>query len=210
MIIDRRKLVSYRCPFCGSMRYEPFSIFDFQKKSKHVILCSCRKSALQAYSDGSRNYNFEIPCIICGSIHKVKFSSRSLWDNCINSIVCDKTNTEIAYVGEQAEVHEKVNRHEKEIDDLIDKLGFDDYFLNVRIMLDVLNRIHDLAETGGLMCECGSSKIGLSLYPDKIKLSCRKCHATMFVHAENNQDLISLCNCERLIIYKQVYETLRR
>ncbi len=203
MIIERRKLLSYRCPFCGSVKYEPFSIFDFQRGCKLVRLCNCRKSALQAYKDRHGRYLFEIPCIACGSIHEVKFSERSLWDRSINCILCDKTNTEISYIGNHTEVHGKVDSFEKEIDELIYRLGYNDYFKNVRIMLEVLNKIHDLAEEGSVICECGSSNVELILHSNRVKISCKACCASIYVYARTSQDLADLNNCRSLLILGQ-------
>ena len=194
MIIDRRKLLAYRCPICGLIQYETFSVFNFKDSSNVNRLCNCKRSSIRAYKNKSGKFIFEIPCIICEDNHKVELTNRNLWISSINCVFCDKTNTEIAYIGDQPQVYEKIRSFEKEIDELINKLKYNDYFSNVRIMLEVLNWLHDLAEAGGLMCECGSSNIELNLLSDRVKVSCKECSISTFVFARTTQDLVSLYN----------------
>lgn len=210
MIINRKRLLSYRCPYCGSMQHQLYSIFDFQGGRPVSRVCNCKRSAVSAYKDAAKNYFFEIPCILCGGMHSFKITKSNLWTKSINSVFCDKTNTEIAFLGEQAKVIKKVGSIEKEIDDLITKLGYNDCFSNIRIMLEVLNRIHDMAEEGNLICECGSSNVELTLLSDRVKVSCRDCSTYIFVSAKSNQDLINLYSSRGLVIYKQTYKKLRR
>lgn len=204
MIINRRKLLSYRCPFCGSIQYKSFSIFEFQDDKILNKLCDCRKSAINANKDKNGRFTFEVPCIACGDTHKIKITNRNLWFSSINYILCDNTNTEIAYIGEYLEVHNKIDSYEKEIDDLITKLGYNDYFFNIRIMLEVLNRIHDLAEEGSLMCECGSTDVELTLLRDRVKIGCKECSAHTFAFARSNQDLVNLYDWRHIILCKKI------
>jgi hypothetical protein len=77
----------------------------------------------------------------------------------------------LCFIGADEEVRKRIDSLEKKFDELIDLFGYDKYFLNTQVMLDALNKIHDIAESGNLYCECGSNEVELLLYEDKINLN---------------------------------------
>lgn len=210
MIIDRKKLLSYRCPDCGSIESHQINVFDIKNGKELNKLCSCRKSGVGIHRHASKVYTLNIPCIICGETHIYKLSGKKLWANGINCIICDKTNTEIAYIGEHSLVQRQIANFYKEVDQLADRLGYNDYFFNVRVMLEVLNRIHDLAENRKLICECGCSHVELTLLPDSIKVRCKYCSTHRFVLAKTNKDLLKIKAARDLIIYNETTDNARR
>ena len=210
MIIERKKLLSYRCPSCGSIEYHQIDIFDVKDGKTLKKLCSCNKSSVSMCRDRVKNYILKVPCIACGETHIYRLHGKKLWTNGINCIVCDKTNTEIAYIGEPSVVRNRITNFDNEVDQLIEKLGYNDYFSNIRVMLEVLNKIHDLAEKKRLICECGSLDAELNLLPEGIKVSCKHCFTYRIVFARSNQDLLKFAATRDLIIYNEAIDTVRR
>jgi hypothetical protein len=190
--------------------YHQIDIFDVNEGKMLKKLCSCHKSSFSMCRDRMKSYILDVPCIACGEIHVYRLRGKKLWSNGINCIVCDKTNTEIAYIGQPMMVRNRITNFDNEVDILIEKLGYNDYFSNVRVMLEVLNRIHDLAEKKRLICECGSQDAELTLLPDGIKVSCKHCSTYRIVFARSNQDLLNFAVTRDLIIYNEAINTARR
>ena len=71
----------------------------------------------------------------------------------------------------QDEAVNKVDDLEKEFDELMDTYGMK-AISEHRVMIDTLDRIHDNALAGNIICECGDADIDLVLLSDCILLKC--------------------------------------
>jgi hypothetical protein len=204
MIIDADITVAYKCPFCGSFDFFCFSLFETKDREKiHEFKCGCGNSYVVMSRHAAKGFYISVPCIGCGGLHKHRIKSNILKSNGIKEYLCPITGMSQCFIGNDKGVRQKVDSLEREYDSIIDMLGYDNYFINNRVMLDSLNRIHDIAENSGLCCECGSKDIELALLPGSIELKCIKCNAHKLVKAASNEDIKNIYAKSRIVIRKE-------
>jgi hypothetical protein len=65
----------------------------------------------------------------------------------------------------------------------------DDFFVNPRIMAEILNRVRSLTDRGDVYCQCGNEEPRIEVFGDRVELSCQECGSLCIVYAENENDL---------------------
>ncbi len=200
MLIDTAVTIAYKCPLCGGFEFFGASLFKLEPNKEHHLACRCNKSNVIIFKDNFKNYNIKIPCIGCGNEHEYVLSRKEMLRRDIRVFRCPETGLQQCFIGKDELVRKKIDSLEREFDELIDTFGYDSYFANTQVMLDSLNKIHDLAEQGNLCCECGNKDIELTLLSDKIHLRCRKCAASRVIHAASNNDLKDILTRQQLLL----------
>lgn len=188
MLIDTGMTIAYKCSSCGTFEFIDVSLFKLLPKV-NCFKCRCSMSEITISRVGSFSYKINVPCIGCGGEHSFPLDGKKILSDELNILSCPEKGTSICIIGRDGDVRKKVDSLEHELDEMINMLGYDIYFKNTQVMLDSLNRIHDLAEQGNLLCECGNDDIDLILLSDKICLQCKRCKSTITVFAATNEDL---------------------
>lgn len=204
MLIDTSLTIAYKCPSCGSFKFFNISIFETSSREKYNLKCSCNKSQLTIARSNNKNVILTTPCIGCGSKHKLIIDKNEVLYKETRVFRCPVTGIQQCFVGKDTEVRRKVDNLEKELDRLIDMFGYDSYFKNTQVMLDSLNKIHDIAEQGNLYCECGNSDIELYLLSDKIYLKCKECSASRVIYAISNEHLKDILMRQQILLCKGI------
>jgi hypothetical protein len=128
---------------------------------------------------------------------------KRLWHAEMDKIYCVQENFELGFVGAKEVILETVNKYKVEFEKLASDMDHDecdDYIQNPQVMLQALNRIHDMAEKDRVHCRCGSSAIGAQVLPDRIELECAQCGGQFFIQAKSDQDLTYIEGLEDLEI----------
>lgn len=206
MLIDTGSTIAFKCPSCGSFEFFSISIFalDF-KDGQFTLCCHCNHSNMKISKDNLKNYKISIPCIGCGNNHKFNISRNDILFKDINVFCCPQTGIQQCFIGKDDIVRKKIDSLEKEFDELMNMFGYDNYFENTQVMLDSLNKIHDIAEKGNLNCECGNSDIELLLLSDKILLKCKKCYASKVINAASNVHLKEILLKQNILLLKELF-----
>lgn len=189
MLIDMDVTIAYKCSSCGTFEFTNISLFKFCLQGNLRAKCRCKGTKLEIAKLGNKEYSITVPCISCGREHSHIIGREELISKKILILSCPITNTSQCFVGADELVRKKVDIFERELDEMLDKLGFDNYFENTRVMLDTLNIIHEIAEKGQLHCKCGCRDIIVSLLPGEVFLKCRKCSRSKLIPAASNSDL---------------------
>lgn len=192
MIIDTIKTIAYKCSSCGSFEFYNISLFSLLHKKENKYYCRCRKSCIAIKKEGDSGFLVKTPCMGCGNEHIYLISKKDMLFRELRIFNCPETGMQQCFIGRDLPVREKVDSLEAELDKLMDTLGYDNYFKNTQVMLDSLNKIHDIAASGCLLCECGNDDIELVLLSDRILLKCTRCSADKLVRAASNEDLKDL------------------
>ena len=150
----------------------------------------------------------EVYCNSCQEYRKFNFSLKSLTRPGGHHIYCSGCGLELGYVGSESDVKKMVLRHRREVEILIKEMGFDDYFTNPLIIFELINYIHDLAETKSIYCQCGSRDIAASLNTDKIELTCKQCGSNCFVSSKDRTDLETVKKKGAIVIKSNSYNKL--
>ncbi|HEX3030212.1 MAG TPA: hypothetical protein VHT34_13130 [Clostridia bacterium] len=200
MLIETNMTIAYKCPACGTFEFFSTSLFNVSCKKKLYLPCRCNKSGISINGTRSGECKISVPCICCGSCHDWVLTKRELLQKGINVLYCPEIGMQICFIGNDVDVRNKIDNLEKELDDLISMLGYDNYFKNTQVMIESLNKVHDIAEQGNLICECGNSDVELILFSDMIQLKCKKCPGSKMVPAGTNGDLKDILTREHLLL----------
>lgn len=209
MLIDTGMTIAYKCSSCGSFEFYAASLFALLIGKETRFGCHCGESELVIHAAGD-GYQIKMPCIGCGSEHVYTVDRKNMIKKGIVVLSCPETDLPLCFIGKDDPVRKKVDHMEKELDELIDMFGYESYFSNTRVMLDSLNKIHDIAEQGNLYCECGNTDIELLLLPDTILLKCRRCFAEASVPASSNRDLRETLQKRHILIASGSQESSER
>jgi hypothetical protein len=200
MLIDTGVTIAYKCSSCGSYEFLDLSYFKLLGKGNYSAVCRCGNSGVYISEDSSRNYKLRTGCIGCGGMHTFNLGRKAIINKDMNIFSCPVTGIHQCFIGNGNMVRSKIDNLEEEMDALIDMLGYDSYFKNTQVMYDSLNKIHDIAEQGNLICECGNEDIELNLLSDCIHIQCKKCYIDKIVKAASNEDLRELLALPQILI----------
>lgn len=199
MLIDTSVTMAYKCSACGSFEFKSISVFDLNRSRGFDFKCRCERSSMEILN-GVRTFKVVMPCIACGEQHILTIEKKKIISSNINIFYCPQTGIQFLIIGNDLEVRRRVDKLEMELDDLMGCFGYDNYFKNSQVMLDSLNRIHDIAEEGNLYCECGCDDIELILLSDKIQLMCKKCLKSKILYTASNEDLKDILTSRKILI----------
>lgn len=200
MLIDTSVTIAYKCSSCGSFEFFNTSLFALLKKKESKFNCRCNRSCITVKQEGKSGFLLKTPCMGCGNEHIYFIGKSSMIFKGICVFNCPETGLQQCFIGRDILVRKKVDSLEKELDELIDMFGYDNYFINTQVMLDSLNRIHDIAAQGNLLCECGNKEIELVLLSDRILLKCPRCSAGRIIPAATNEDLKDVLLKQSLLV----------
>lgn len=206
MLIDTSKTIAYKCSSCGSFEFFNISFFSLSHKKENNYYCRCRKSCITIEKEGGNGFLIKTPCIGCGNEHIYFIGKMDIIFKELSVFNCPETGMQQCFLGKDTLVRKKVDSLEEELDELIDMFGYDNYFKNTQVMLDSLNKIHDIAAQGSLFCECGSESIELVLLSDRILLKCSRCNAGKLVKAATNEDLKDLMQKRGMLVTSDDFE----
>ncbi|MCR1899452.1 hypothetical protein NSA47_10695 [Irregularibacter muris] len=197
--------IAHRCDECGKIEFYHLSLFQLSGKKPLQLNCSCGHKGINITTRNYKTYWISIPCAVCTTQHIYQISLREILKGEPVILSCHDYDLELCFLGEKNRVEKIVDEYEQDLEDIIDDLGYDDYFENGEIMMECLNLLHDLAEEQGLTCECGMSDVDVNLLPDKIELKCNNCRNTYMVSANTRKDVEDLKNRESIYIGKNPF-----
>lgn len=204
MLIDTRVTIAYKCSICGSFNFANISLFKLLHQKEHILKCECSRSQAIIKTDKSSELRVFTPCIGCGDRHLYAVNFKDIIRRDVNIFICPKTGIEHCFIGKDEVVRKAIDKLEGEQDKLIDMFGYDNYFKNTRVMLDSLNKVHDIAEKGNLYCECGSRDIEVTLFSDRIYLKCKKCSGSRIINATSNKDLKNIVTEQHILLITEI------
>ncbi|PYG87186.1 hypothetical protein LY28_02324 [Ruminiclostridium sufflavum DSM 19573] len=200
MLIDMDFTIAYKCFCCGTFDFTNINLFKFHRHKSIIPKCRCEGTKLEIFEAGRNTYKIIVPCIGCGEEHELTINREDITGKDIMTYTCPITNIKQCFIGRDSAVREHVDNFEKELDIIIDGLGYENYFINTQVMIETLNKIHDIAEQDGLRCQCGCNDIGVFLLRKGIYLKCHQCSGNKFIPAASNSDLKKTIQRVRIIL----------
>ncbi|MBP2634331.1 MAG: hypothetical protein H6Q72_238 [Firmicutes bacterium] len=195
MIINAVSTLALYCPRCGKIELHNVSRFAINN-SACQLACSCGQSQGTISVAGRRQYLLDIPCVVCETNHLIFLDSNLFRQPKASRIYCDQANLELGFVGNPEAIAAIVDKHKQEVASLASELeGQPDGsgIENSQILLEILNKIHDIAEQGGVYCSCGNSTdVEVDVLVDAVELSCHQCEGRLLISAKDEQDLARL------------------
>ena len=193
MAIETVFALALYCQCCGKTTTYELSRFALKNGKKQTLVCSCGQIHAEVKSAIRGQWLLSIPCPLCQTEHVFCIDGKN---TIIRRLYCDRDNLELGFLGSPGEVASVVARHKYDLQQLAD----DTKIKNPHLIVEILNRLHDIAENGGLYCGCGSMDIEAKLLDDGIELFCLNCggHHCFYAQVEELRYLKSINHLELL------------
>ncbi|WP_346353671.1 hypothetical protein [Azotosporobacter soli] len=196
MIIRAVTVLALHCARCGKIHFHDLSRFRLAQETGRELLCACGAQQGTLISGGPRQCLINIPCVVCQKEHVICLDGRQMWRNGTEKLYCLENNVELGFVGEREVIAAMVADYKREFERLVS--DYDDYVENPEVMFEVLNCVHDIAEAGQILCNCGGEEIGAELLPDCIQLYCERCGGQVIISAKEDRDMKYVRSLERI------------
>lgn len=205
MIYNTHTVLGLRCPKCGKLNFYPLSLFSFSGNRSLRFSCECGHFDAVIGMTNRQKFSLQVDCGMCESTHIFYYSLKELWAPELLVLLCTETGLEIGFAGPGEKVKEAWREQEKTLLDMVEDVGFADFFDNPDIMYQVLEHLNTISEHGQLECHCGNTNIDLEILPDHLELGCGDCGAKGLIFAENKSDLFALKQIERIQLSDQEF-----
>ncbi len=187
MLIHAGWSVALYCQHCGKIEIHDISYFD-ANSGMQMLKCSCRHIKAKLMRTGSHQFGLQIPCSACGYLHEARFSRRSLMKTKLEAIHCAQDNFELGYAGRREAIKEFLAYNRREFDTMNMACSGEEIEKQV-ILLEVLNKLHDIAESDGVVCACGQPELDADIVGDSVVIECQHCGRFQLLPAKTEEDL---------------------
>jgi len=129
--------------------------------------------------------------MVCDREHLISLDRKKIWQENAIKIYCPYSYMELGMAGNRQTIENTTAYQKNAASALareISKPGDIDEIENPAIMLEILNKIHDIAEQDSLYCGCGSANIRINFLKNAIELICVKCDRRIIIPAECEND----------------------
>lgn len=198
MLIHANWSVALYCQYCGKI--EIHDICHFQLNSGVQLLkCSCHHVKAKLMRTASNQLRLQIPCGACGYLHETRFKLRQLLTMKLEPIHCLADNFELGYIGRRESIEEFLEYNKHEFDTMNrDHFGDGEEIEKQLILLEVLNKLHDIAGAGGVVCPCGQPVLDADIVGDSVVIECQQCGRYHLLPARTEADLQKMSEIERI------------
>lgn len=203
MIEEGKRTLAYICPVCGKSVAVERTAFQLAASVNHLP-CPCGKSELVVEMTGDQCHLL-VPCVFCGKDHKVTCSTKALLNQKAMAFSCAASGLDCLYVGEEKPVFEALERLEEAVDRLVleSQATVKGAFLDEVVMGEVLGEIKEIAQRGGIVCQCGAKDYGIRVGYSNVELVCAHCGGILRVPAATADDIDDICCKHTLTIGKK-------
>ncbi len=200
MLVVTTTAIALRCPGCGRIKCHSLSLFSFSANKAIQFACDCGRTVLSVTTKDKRLYTFQVECLMCEGKHSYQFFLKDVWSQRLLSLFCSETGFEVGFIGPRHEVRRCIAEQERSLREMAEDLGFSDYFENPEVMYEVLDRLHRIAESGGLLCRCGNHHIEVELFAERVELRCPECGACGVIDAGSREDVDALRSIWEIVL----------
>ena len=202
MIEDGVRSIAYICPACREtvvIRESAFSLAAAERK----LDCPCGGSHLRAQLT-ERTFHLSVPCVFCGGEHTMRIPARHFLKEPIIAYACAPSGFDCCYTGEEGSVFQALQPLEEAVTKLEQDEGQERDFFDDIVMHEVLSELRDIAQRGGVRCQCGSDQFGLKIQYAAIELICGICGGQLRIPASSADHITDICCKSTLTIPKKV------
>jgi hypothetical protein len=189
MLINTVSTLALYCSRCGKIEMHDISRFTLKSSVGSELTCGCGQRLATVSGVGHDQYLLDIPCVVCETSHIVCVDVKDFWQGRVNKIYCAAANLELGFSGERRAIEQAIAVQQREFDSMVRDMTSEEYVDNPQVMFEVLNKVHDIAERGGVYCRCGGNIIEADVQPDSIELVCVHCNGRRVIAAKTEEDL---------------------
>lgn len=178
---------AFYCQRCGKVHVHDIPYFTANRTVLRCDRCGqtqvvCERNA------GGRQIVFTVGCVLCGNESRAVYSLKSLPQIRLEKIFCQYDHFELGYIGRRRLIAELLAFNQAEFEALHPQDG-KNFIEKQPILLEALNRVHEMATQGDIICPCGSGLISADIRGNSIVLSCDTCGSYYVLRAETERDL---------------------
>ncbi len=204
MLANFEKYVAFRCPDCGETTVEQINLFDFSGDSEIALACSCEAECV-TIAAAKNQYQISVSCSACLDVHTFPISRKAFWNKELTAFYCPTAQIGIISVGDQALVETEMNEQSAALEKLLGEMGLsplfnEGNFTSDEVMLQTIDRIHEIANGGNIFCTCGSHDISFRVNYDNVELVCEQCDAVEVIAAATEGDLLDIMRRSIIVI----------
>jgi len=203
MVINTGTVLALSCPHCGKLNFHAVSLFAFSGKKCLCFNCECGKSTVTITAANRQRFILKTGCGMCETEHAYYLKYKKMFSPEVFPLVCLETGLEIGFIGPKDQVLARASQQEKSFADLLGDGGLEDFFVNPEVMLQVIEYLQRVSESGLIKCKCGNNNIDLDILPDRLELVCNDCGNIGVIFAENKEDLIALKGLRKIELSEQ-------
>lgn len=197
MVVTTVTTLALYCPHCGKINIHDVSQFVLNTEQQIELQCSCGCTQAKVVPAKGKRFFLRLYCKLCRQYHMFTLSYRGSSSDSLHKLYCHAYNLEIGFIGIRSLVEQTLAEHRSAVEQSVPVLAPVENE-NPELLLAVLNRLHDIAETGGIACCCGCNSIRAEVFALCIELNCQTCGASLSVAAATEADLARLKNVERI------------
>lgn len=201
MLINGWKTLIIRCNHCGKLQEYDFNIFEIMSNCHREFQCSCGNKVVAIDTKPNRTGYFKLTCFTCGDEHLYKFHVTDLFTN--DKIYNCYYGDEICFIGNRKAENRLLLEEPVSVEKIFRKKNIMNYFTDFKIITTSLHKLGQMERNGLVSCECGSSRIEIKLFFDRIELKCEQCNSVKIIYAETEEDLNVLINKDRIVLREQ-------
>lgn len=203
MVINTGTVIALRCSYCGKFNFHGISLFAFSGNKNLCFNCDCEKSSVIISRTKRKGFVLKTGCGMCEADHIYYLKYKELFPREVFPLDCVQTGLEIGFIGSKDQVMSAVNNQENTFADLVEDEGFEEFFDNPEIMLQILEYLNLISADGSLKCKCGNNNIDLEMFPDCLEMVCNECGNKGLIFAEDKDDLIDLKSLGKIELSEQ-------
>ena len=199
MVIKAEMAIALYCQQCGKLHINKISYFSLRTELQ-LLKCSCGNNMATLTQLDTKRLKLRIWCNLCQMFQEKIYFLKDFYNIELEKIYCDKENFELGYLGAEQAIQAIVDFNKKEFikSDCIDNECDFSQVEKQHILLEALNKVHDIAEDGLLSCCCGSMDITADIIDDNLVLECKHCGGFYVLTTQNEEDLTKLSELEAI------------
>lgn len=190
MLIREACSAAFYCQRCGKVHVHDIPYFAAPRTVLGCDRCGQAQVVCERM-DGGRQIAFTVGCVLCGKESLARYSFKRLPHVRLEKVFCQHDHFELGYVGRRQLIEELLAFNQAEFAALHPHEG-KNFIEKQPILLEALNRVHEMAAQGDIVCPCGSGLISADIQGNSIVLSCDACGSYDVLRAETERDLARL------------------
>ena len=190
MLIRNLCSIAVYCQRCGKIHVQDIPYFSGTKLfAVHCDSCA-HEQAVLLHLD-AHHLEVSISCVVCHTQNKIVYPVRKLCRLQLEKIYCSKDQFELGYIGRRKRIEELLAFNQAEFAALHPENG-KNFIEKQQILLEAMNRVHDIAARGNIHCPCGSKEIIAYIRGTSIIVECCQCGSYQVLRAQSARDLARL------------------
>ena len=191
--------VAFYCQRCGKIHI--FDIPYFSGKVENIIQCdNCSHKIASVSLERGKGIVIVTYCGVCKTKNVFEYPFESLNKKSFEKIFCKEDGFEIGYIGRWESIAEFLDYTRAEYESIYS--NGENFSDSQQILLEAVNRVHDLAEMGAINCPCKSHRFRAFVEDESIVLECKNCENYAVISVKNVKDLKKIKKGMKLKFFK--------